>query len=387
MTRRRVTLLGATGSIGQSTLDLVSRNPEQFEIEALTARSSVGELAEAAKRLHAKLAVVADPSHYAALKEALAGSGVEAAAGPEALVEAAQRPSEILVSAIVGAAGLAPTLAAVKRGATVVLANKEALVSAGALMMRAVAKSKARLLPADSEHNAIFQVFEQEQRHAIDRIILTASGGPFRTCSLDEMAGVTPAQAVAHPNWSMGAKISVDSATMMNKGLELIEAHYLFDLPEEKIEILVHPQSVIHSMVGYADGSVLAQLGVPDMRTPLAYCLSWPHRMRVPVARLDLAALGQLTFEPPDEVRFPALRLARSALRAGGAQPAILNAANEVAVEAFLAGHIAFPRIAATSQEVLERLPTTSVDNLEELLAADAEARRLARSVVEAGVS
>ncbi|HLW26798.1 MAG TPA: 1-deoxy-D-xylulose-5-phosphate reductoisomerase [Kiloniellales bacterium] len=387
MTRRRVTLLGATGSIGQSTLDLVSRNPEQFEIEALTARSSVGELAEAAKRLHAKLAVVADPSHYAALKEALAGSDVEAAAGPEALVEAAQRPSEILVSAIVGAAGLAPTLAAVKRGATVVLANKEALVSAGALMMRAVAKSKARLLPADSEHNAIFQVFEQEQRHAIDRIILTASGGPFRTCSLDEMAGVTPAQAVAHPNWSMGAKISVDSATMMNKGLELIEAHYLFDLPEEKIEILVHPQSVIHSMVGYADGSVLAQLGVPDMRTPLAYCLSWPHRMRVPVARLDLAALGQLTFEPPDEVRFPALRLARSALRAGGAQPAILNAANEVAVEAFLAGHIAFPRIAATSQEVLERLPTTSVDNLEELLAADAEARRLARSVVEAGVS
>jgi 1-deoxy-D-xylulose-5-phosphate reductoisomerase len=387
MTRRRVTLLGATGSIGQSTLDLVSRNPEQFEIEALTARSSVGELAEAAKRLHAKLAVVADPSHYAALKEALAGSDVEAAAGPEALVEAAQRPSEILVSAIVGAAGLAPTLAAVKRGATVVLANKEALVSAGALMMRAVAKSKARLLPADSEHNAIFQVFEQEQRHAIDRIILTASGGPFRTCSLDEMAGVTPAQAVAHPNWSMGAKISVDSATMMNKGLELIEAHYLFDLPEEKIEILVHPQSVIHSMVGYADGSVLAQLGVPDMRTPLAYCLSWPHRMRVPVARLDLAALGQLTFEPPDEVRFPALRLARSALRAGGAQPAILNASNEVAVEAFLAGHIAFPRIAATSQEVLERLPTTSVDNLEELLAADAEARRLARSVVEAGVS
>lgn len=387
MTRRRVTLLGATGSIGQSTLDLVSRNPEQFEIEALTARSSVGELAEAAKRLHAKLAVVADPSHYAALKEALAGSDVEAAAGPEALVEAAQRPSEILVSAIVGAAGLTPTLAAVKRGATVVLANKEALVSAGALMMRAVAKSKARLLPADSEHNAIFQVFEQEQRHAIDRIILTASGGPFRTCSLDEMAGVTPAQAVAHPNWSMGAKISVDSATMMNKGLELIEAHYLFDLPEEKIEILVHPQSVIHSMVGYADGSVLAQLGVPDMRTPLAYCLSWPHRMRVPVARLDLAALGQLTFEPPDEVRFPALRLARSALRAGGAQPAILNAANEVAVEAFLAGHIAFPRIAATSQEVLERLPTTSVDNLEELLAADAEARRLARSVVEAGVS
>lgn len=384
MTRRRVTLLGATGSIGQSTLDLVSRNPEQFEIEALTARSSVGELAEAAKRLHAKLAVVADPSHYAALKEALAGSDVEAAAGPEALVEAAQRPSEILVSAIVGAAGLAPTLAAVKRGATVVLANKEALVSAGALMMRAVAKSKARLLPADSEHNAIFQVFEQEQRHAIDRIILTASGGPFRTCSLDEMAGVTPAQAVAHPNWSMGAKISVDSATMMNKGLELIEACLLFDAVPEQVDVVLHPQSIVHSMVEYVDGSVLAQLGNPDMRTPIAHALAWPERTTAGVGPLDLVKIGRLDFEAPDLRRYPCLGLAYDALRVGGTACAALNAANEIAVAEFLARRIRFTDIARVVGRVLERLSSQPVRSLDDVLAADQLARNDARSAVRA---
>lgn len=381
--RRRVTLLGATGSIGQSTLDLIERNEGAFEVEALTANTSVETLARAARKVRAKLAVVAAADSYQALKEALAGSGIEAAAGPEAVVQAAERPAEVVVAAIVGAAGLAPTLAAVRRGATVVLANKESLVCAGPLMIAAVEEGGAQLLPADSEHNAIFQVFEQEQRHAIERIILTASGGPFRSFSSAAMEQVTPAQAIAHPNWEMGAKISVDSATMMNKGLELIEAHYLFDLPEEKIEILVHPQSVIHSMVGYSDGSVLAQLGVPDMRTPLAYCLSWPRRMAAPVQRLDLASLGKLTFEPPDEKRFPALRLARAALRAGGSSPTLLNAANEVAVEAFLSGRISFPRIAAIAEEVLEQSSNEPLRNLEQLFALDAEARRLARASLE----
>lgn len=381
--RRRVTLLGATGSIGQSTLDLIERNEGAFEVEALTANTSVETLARTARKVRAKLAVVAAADSYQALKEALAGSGIEAAAGPEAVVQAAERPAEVVVAAIVGAAGLAPTLAAVRRGATVVLANKESLVCAGPLMIAAVEEGGAQLLPADSEHNAIFQVFEQEQRHAIERIILTASGGPFRSFSSEAMEQVTPAQAIAHPNWEMGAKISVDSATMMNKGLELIEAHYLFDLPEEKIEILVHPQSVIHSMVGYSDGSVLAQLGVPDMRTPLAYCLSWPRRMAAPVQRLDLASLGKLTFEPPDEKRFPALRLARAALRAGGSSPTVLNAANEVAVEAFLSGRISFPRIAAIAEEVLEQSSNEPLRNLEQLFALDAEARRLARASLE----
>jgi len=375
---RRVTLLGATGSIGRSTLDLIARNPDDFAVEALTANRSVEALAREARAFGARLAVVADPACYGALKEALAGSGIEAAAGPQALVEAAGRPSELVVAAIVGAAGLAPTLAAVRRGAAVVLANKEALVCAGTLMTAEVARHGATLLPADSEHNAVFQVFESEQRHAIERIVLTASGGPFRTLSREAMAAVTPAQAVAHPNWDMGAKISVDSATMMNKGLELIEAHHLFGLPEERIEILVHPQSVVHSLVGYADGSMLAQLGAPDMRTPLAYCLAWPRRMAAPVDRLDLAALGRLTFEAPDAERFPALRLAREALRAGGGAPAALNAANEVAVEAFLAGRLGFLEIAAVAEAALERLASAPAETLEAVLEIDREARALA---------
>ncbi|MCG8689794.1 MAG: 1-deoxy-D-xylulose-5-phosphate reductoisomerase, partial [Minwuiales bacterium] len=318
---RRVTILGSTGSVGCNTIDLIRRQPEAFVVEALTAYGNVSALAEQARRTGAKLAVIGDPALYDDLKQALDGSGVEAAAGPEALVEAAARPSDRVVAAIVGAAGLEPTLAAVRRGAVVALANKECLVCAGELMTREVAEHGATLLPVDSEHNAIFQVFDFDRADAVERIILTASGGPFRTFDLEAMATVTREQAVAHPNWDMGAKISVDSATMMNKGLELIEAYHLFPVPAERIEILVHPQSVVHSLVGYVDGSVLAQLGSPDMRTPIAYSLGWPDRVAAPAPRLDLASLGQLTFYAPDSERFPALRLARQSLQSGGSTP------------------------------------------------------------------
>lgn len=376
---RRLTILGSTGSVGCSTIDLIERQPEAFEIEALTANSSVRELAEQARRLRPNLAVIADETCYGELKEALAGTGVTAAAGAEALIEAAARPSDWVMAAIVGAAGLAPTLAAVRRGAAIALANKETLVCAGALMVAEIARHGATILPVDSEHNAIFQVLEPEQHEAVERIILTASGGPFRSHSREAMAEVTPAQAVAHPNWDMGAKISVDSATMMNKGLELIEAHHLFGLSEAQIEILVHPQSVIHSMVAYVDGSVLAQLGQPDMRTPIAYALAWPERMAAPVERLDLGAIGQLTFEAPDPVRFPALRLAREALRAGGGAPTVLNAANEVAVEEFLRGRTSFLSIADIVEHVLEAIPAKPLDCLEDVHQIDKEARALAR--------
>ncbi|MBM3542388.1 MAG: 1-deoxy-D-xylulose-5-phosphate reductoisomerase, partial [Alphaproteobacteria bacterium] len=339
---RRVSVLGATGSVGRSTADLLARDAGRFAVEALTANRNAEQLAAMAKSLSARFAVVADEAQYGALKAALSGSGIEAAAGAQAVVEAAERPSDVVVASIVGAAGLESTLAAVRRGATVALANKETLVCAGDLVMAEVKRHGATLLPVDSEHSAIFQVFDFAEAARVSRILLTASGGPFRTMDRWAMAKVTPAQAVAHPNWSMGAKISVDSATMMNKGLEMIEAHHLFPVAEERIEIVVHPQSVIHSMVEYVDGSVLAQLGTPDMRTPIAYALAWPRRMEAPAARLDFQSLSQLTFEPPDPQRFPALRLARQALRAGGTAPCVLNAANEVAVEAFLAGRIGF---------------------------------------------
>jgi len=326
--------------------------------------------------------VVADERQYAALKSALAGSGVEAAAGAEAVVEAAQRPSDWVMAAIVGAAGLRPTLAAVRRGAVVALANKECLVSAGQLMMREVRTAGATLLPVDSEHSAIFQCFDFERREGVEKIILTASGGPFRTFSAAEMEGVTPAQAVRHPNWSMGAKISVDSATMMNKGLELIEAHHLFDLPSERIEILVHPQSVVHSLVAYVDGSVLAHLGTPDMRTPIAYALGWPRRMHAPSARLNLAEIGQLSFEAPDFERFPALRLAREALGEGGLAPTVLNAANEVAVQAFLDGAIAFTSIARIVEKVLGLASAGRGESLEDIASADQAARQIASGLL-----
>ncbi len=375
---RRVTILGSTGSVGCNTLDLIVRQPEAFAVEALTANGSAVRLAEQARRVGAKLAVVADENRYQDLKEALAGSGIEAAAGAPALSEAAARPADWIMAAIVGAAGLAPTLAAVRRGAIVALANKETLVCAGSLMIAEVMHHGATLLPVDSEHNAIFQVLDFERLDAVDRIILTASGGPFRTLSRAAMAEVTPDQAVAHPNWDMGAKISVDSATMMNKGLELIEAHHLFGLPETRIEILVHPQSVVHSMVAYSDGSVLAQMGQPDMRTPIAYTLAWPERMAAPVARLDLAEIGQLTFEAPDSERFPALRLARQALQAGGSAPTVLNAANEVAVAEFLAGRLGFLGIAEVVERTLERIAVVSLGGLDDVWRIDREARRFA---------
>jgi 1-deoxy-D-xylulose-5-phosphate reductoisomerase len=342
-------------------------------------------LASQARKLRAHRAAIADPRHYAALKEALAGTGIEATAGIAAIVEAAQMPSDWVMSAIVGAAGLPATLAAVRRGAIVALANKECLVCAGDLMMAEVKRRGATLLPVDSEHSAIFQVFDFTQPERVEKLVLTASGGPFREFDQAAMADVTPAQAVAHPIWSMGAKISVDSATMMNKGLELIEAHHLFAMPETKIEVLVHPQSVIHSLVHYVDGSVLAQLGSPDMRTPIAFALGWPQRMAAPSPRLDLAQLARLTFQAPDSKRFPALELAREALRCGGGGPTILNAANEVAVSGFLAGEIGFLDIARSVEETMRVLTApVAPSSLDDVQALDAEARRVAGDVVKA---
>ncbi|MEO3431687.1 1-deoxy-D-xylulose-5-phosphate reductoisomerase [Inquilinus sp. CAU 1745] len=375
---RRVTVLGSTGSVGRSTVDLLSRNLEDFQVEALTANRNVDLLADQAKRLGARLAVVADESCYLALKQALSGTGIAVAAGPDAVIAAAERPADWVMSAIVGARGLAPTLAAARQGAMVAFANKECLVCAGPLLLEQVQRHGATLLPVDSEHNAIFQVLDARNRDSVDRLILTASGGPFRSRTFGEMAAVTPEEAVAHPTWDMGAKISVDSATMMNKGLEIIEASLLFGLPEDRIDVLVHPQSVVHSMVEYSDGSVLAQLGTPDMRIPIAHALAWPRRMATPSRRLGLADIGRLDFEPPDPERFPALRVAREALRRGGGAPTVLNAANEVAVEAFLAGGLRFLDIVGVVEHVMEALPTGEVADLDMVAAQDEEARRIA---------
>ncbi len=380
---RSVTILGATGSIGTSTLDLIEREPENFEVLALTANCDVEKLAAAAIRTNAKRAVVAEEGCLADLRAALAGTGIEAAGGMQAVCETAMMGADVTMAAIVGCAGLGPVLAAIEQGGTVILANKEPLVSAGDVILAAAAKHGATLLPADSEHNAIFQCFDAARPHRVRRIILTASGGPFRDKSLDEMRHMTLEQAVAHPNWSMGAKISVDSATLMNKGLELIEAARLFPVANDQIEIIVHRQSVIHSMVEYVDGSVLAQLGPPDMRTPIAYCLAWPDRMAAPMAPLDFVGIGRLDFEAPDPVRFPALRLAREALEAGGGRPAILNAANEIAVAAFLARRIGFLEIAAIVEDTLDRYDPAGPETLDAVLAIDAEARRLASERVK----
>ena len=375
---KRVTILGATGSIGRSTLDLVMREPDRFSVVALTANEDVDGLAAAARATNADLAVVADELKLGELRDALAGTSVRVAAGRSGLNEAAAAGADWTMAAIVGCAGLEPLMTAIADGGTVALANKEALVSAGALVTEAASRHGARLLPVDSEHNAIFQCFDHDRPHQVERIILTASGGPFRTVGSNVMGAATPAQAVAHPNWSMGAKISVDSATLMNKGLELIEAAYLFPVDPERIEIVVHPQSVIHSMVEYADGSVLAQLGPSDMRTPIAHTLAWPERMAAPVERLDFAKLAKLTFEAPDPTRFPALRLAREALRAGGARPAILNAANEIAVAAFLAGGIGFLSIAAVAEDVLLSFDPPAPTSLGDVLEVDRTARAAA---------
>lgn len=379
---RRITILGSTGSVGCNTVNLLARQPHAYEIEALVAHRNVDALSQQARNLGAKIAVVADPQYYGRLKDALFGTSIEAAAGPSAVIEAASRPADWVMAAIVGAVGLESTIAAARQGAVIALANKESLVCGGALLMAEIARSGATLLPVDSEHNAIFQVFDFSQPERVERLILTASGGPFREADAQQMAGATVEQAIAHPVWDMGAKISVDSATMMNKGLELIEAHHLFGMPEDRIEVLVHPQSVVHSMVAYADGSVLAQLGTPDMRTPIAYTLAWPERMTAPTARLDLAALGTLTFEAPDVERFPALALARTALRAGAGAPTVLNAANEVAVSGFLEGAIGFLDIAHIAEDTLAKVEAVEMASLADVAEIDGSARRHAATIV-----
>jgi len=380
---RSISILGATGSVGEQTLDLIRRNREEWKVVALSANCSAGKLAQLAREFDTEIAVVADENSLAELRDGLAGSGIHAAGGTQALREAAARPVDMTVAAIVGCAGLDPTMAAIEQGGTVALANKEALVSAGDILKLAVAQNGATLLPTDSEHNAIFQCLAGNAMEDVRRIILTASGGPFRTLDATQLETVTREQALKHPNWEMGAKITVDSATMFNKGLELIEAYHLFPVALDQLEILVHPQSVVHSMVEFRDGSTLAQLGPPDMRVPIASCLAWPRRMDTPCAPLDLAALGQLTFEATNEELFPATRLCREAAQAGGAAPAILNAANEVAVAAFLAGQIGFTRIAALVEETLSRMTSRAPTNLEEVLAVDGEAREHAAQLLE----
>ena len=389
MQGRRISILGATGSIGASTISVIEAlGRERVEVVAVTGNANVTGLAEAARRLRAEIAVTSDPARYRALREALAGSGVEAAAGPEALEEAAARPADWVMSAIVGAAGLRPTLAAVRQGATVALANKECLVAAGRLFLAEVARAGAHLLPVDSEHNAIFQLVAGQNggggKAPIERLLLTASGGPFRTWTLEQMAAASPKQAVAHPNWSMGARISINSASMFNKALEMIEAGHLFGVDPDRIEVVVHRQSIIHSMVGYADGSILAHLGPSDMRVAIGYALEWPDRPHLPVERLDFARLAQLDFEAPDETQFPALRLAREAMRAGGLAPCILNAAHEVALDGFIAGQIGFLDMAGLVEDTL-----SSVHNgndaacLDDVFGADRQARVRARALIE----
>ena len=380
-TPRRVTILGSTGSIGCNTLDLIAREPDKYVVEAITGNQNAELLVEQALKFNPRMVAVASEDNYVSVKSALSGTGIEVGAGEESMVEAASRPADWVMAGIVGGAGLAPTIAAAKRGATVALANKECLVCAGDLLLSEVAASGATLLPVDSEHNAIFQVFNFGEPEKVERIILTASGGPFRETPLADMRDVTPEQAIAHPNWDMGAKISVDSATMMNKGLELIEARYLFPVEENQIEILVHPQSVIHSMVAYIDGSVLAQLGTPDMRTPISYALGWPHRIAAPSPRLRLEEIGRLTFEAPDFERFPALQLARDALRAGGDVPTILNAANEVAVELFLAGSLGFLDIARLVEATISAIPKSRPGSIGDVLDSDSRARTKAREL------
>ncbi|MEM6463791.1 MAG: 1-deoxy-D-xylulose-5-phosphate reductoisomerase [Pseudomonadota bacterium] len=384
---RRISIFGSTGSIGRNTLDVISHlgGRDLFQVLAVTGKGNTDLLARQAVKYGAEVAVTADNKRYHDLKDALAGSGIEAAAGKSAMIEAAERDADWLMAGIVGMAGLAPTLAAARRGADIALANKECLVSAGDLFHREIAHGGGKLLPVDSEHNAIHQVFDRSQPHSIERIILTASGGPFRSLDIAEMAAVSPDMAAAHPNWSMGTKISIDSASMFNKALEMIEAMHLFDMRSDQIEVIIHPQSVVHSMVGYSDGSVLAQLGAPDMRTAIGYSLAFPERPTLPVERLDFAELARLDFEEPDERRFPSLRLARRAMEAGGLSGAILNGAKEVALEAFIERRIGFLEMADIVAEVMDRLGTGgAASSIDAVYDADDEARRLAREFVTA---
>lgn len=380
---KKVTVLGSTGSIGTSTLDLLRRHPEQYKVVALTGNKNTVLLAQQAKELRAEIAVTADKDKYAELKEALSGTDVRVEAGADAVAFAADQDADWTMCSIVGAAGLVPAMHAIRRGKTIALANKETLVCAGEVVMREIKERGALLLPVDSEHGAIFQCLEKNHRRAVDRLILTASGGPFREKSVEFMANATPQQAVAHPNWHMGAKISVDSATMMNKGLELIEAYHLFGFGEDKIEILVHPQSVVHSAVAYVDGAVLAQLGTPDMRTPIAYALGWPERIESPVKKLDFTQMPPLTFSRPDENKFPALRLARQALRAGQGATCVMNAANEIAVYAFLAQKIGFLDIARITEIILEKYGAPRVETMDDVLALDAQTRRDTQTLID----
>lgn len=383
---QRLSVLGATGSVGESTLDLVGRNADQFEVVALTACRNAKRLAELAVAHHAKVAAIGDESQYLELKGLLSGTGVRALAGQKALVEAALEPTDCTMAAIVGAAGLAPTFAAVSQGKRIALANKECLVSAGEVFLREVQRTGAELIPVDSEHSAAFQALAGSQASSVERIVLTASGGPFRTWDRDRIALAVPAEALKHPNWRMGPKITIDSATMMNKGLELIEAFHLFPVSVDQLDVIVHPQSVVHCLVYYRDGSVLAQMAPPDMRAPIAYALSWPGRMATPIERLDLLKLQTLTFEAPDEVRFPALRVAREALVRGEAAPCVLNAANEVAVQSFLEGDIGFLDIAAKVSATIEaadhRGLIVPLQTLDDVLAVDSESRQLAYGVL-----
>ncbi|GMG83657.1 1-deoxy-D-xylulose-5-phosphate reductoisomerase [Paralimibaculum aggregatum] len=379
---KRVSILGVTGSIGANTVEVIEATGGA-EVVAVTGHSNIAGLAAAARRLGAEVAVTADPARFGDLRDALSGSGIAAAAGPEALVEAASRPADWVMSAIVGAAGLAPTLAAVRAGATIALANKECLVAAGSLFLGEIERSGARLLPVDSEHNAIFQCLAGERAAQVERLILTASGGPFRNRSAEQMAAVTVAEAVAHPNWSMGQRISIDSASMFNKALEMIEAWHLFPVAPAQVEVIVHPQSIIHSMVGFADGSILAHLGPADMRVAIGHALTWPDRARLPVERLDFAALSRLDFEAPDPARFPALGLARRAMERGGVAGCVMNGAREVALDAFIAGQIGFldmARLVESAMEALDELPAAT--DLTDIFAADAEARRIGRGLV-----
>jgi 1-deoxy-D-xylulose-5-phosphate reductoisomerase len=380
---RSVTLLGATGSIGASTIDLIKREPGRYRVEAVSANRSAAALAALARELNARFAAVGDPAAYRQLKDALAGTGIAVGGGPDALIEAAQRPAEWVIGAITGAAGLKPTLAAAERGVMVAIANKECLVCAGGLFMRRAAAAGATVLPVDSEHNALFQAMSAGRRQDVRRVILTASGGPFRTKSAAEIKAATPEQALRHPNWSMGPKVTIDSATLMNKGLEVIEAFHLFALKPDEIDVLVHPQSIIHGLVEFRDGSLIAQLGSPDMRIPIAHCLAWPDsRLAGPAPRLDLAKAATLTFEEPDLERFPALRLARWALEAGGGAPTVLNAANEVAVEEFLGRRLGFTGIAALVEATLEAAVgadlTREPESVDEAIAIDHNSRLLA---------
>src|SRR4249919_2740549 len=383
---RSIIILGATGSIGASTIDLIRRAPERYRVESISARRNATALAKIAREIGARHAVVADPAAYPDLKDALSGSRVEAAAGEDALVEAAQRPADWLMAAISGSAGLKPTLAAIERGATVALANKECLVCAGSLFMRRAASAGATVLPVDSEHNAVFQALGSGHRADVRRAILTASGGPFRTWSKEAIKAATPEQALRHPNWSMGPKVTIDSATLMNKGLELIEAHHLFALRSEEIDVLVHPQSVVHGLVEFRDGSVVAQLGSPDMRIPIAHCLAWPRRINGPAVRLDLAKVRELTFEAPDLDRFPALALARRAMETGGAATTVLNAADEIAVPAFIAGRIGFTAIAALVEATLDAAAKRDLlaepTSIDAAIAIDHIARSLAKDLL-----